>query len=214
MPEELPPSGPMTAVCSGLLKFLSILLIILFFPFSLIKVIRVIPQYERAIIFRLGRIKGGKAVGPGVFYIIPCMDSVISVDTRLKTFDVPPQSASLNIICLTNLVIQSNPVFPDSVQGQCDGPCGCHSKLLHLQPSAGCQPGLQRQRSHPASVSDYPQEHPGLPQAGGDLGPEGDHPGLAAATTGRGHGPMGSEGGEGTHQRREDPQGPSEIHGC
>ena len=94
IPEELPPSGAMTTACTGLLTFLSILFIILFFPFSLIKVIKVIPQYERAIIFRLGRIKGGAAVGPGVFYIIPCMDSVVSVDTRLKTFDVPPQSVS------------------------------------------------------------------------------------------------------------------------
>lgn len=90
--EELPPSGPLTTVCSGLLIFLSFVLIFLTFPFSLFSIIKVIPVYERAVIFRLGRIKGGKEAGPGIFFIIPCIDNVIKVDTRVKTFDVPPQS--------------------------------------------------------------------------------------------------------------------------
>ncbi len=144
-PEELPPSGPMTTVCTGLLTVLSIILIILFFPFSLIKVIRVIPQYERAIIFRLGRIKGGKAVGPGVFYIIPCMDTVVSVDTRLKTFDVPPQSVCLSFIFLLNSYIPFvvyNSLL-DFVQGQCHNSRRCHSELLHLQPGTVGQQSLQ-----------------------------------------------------------------------
>jgi regulator of protease activity HflC (stomatin/prohibitin superfamily) len=92
--EELPPEGCGTTLCTGVLIFFSGLLLILTFPFSLIAVIKVIPVYERAVIFRLGRIKGRKASGPGVFYVIPCIDKVITVDTRLKTFDVPPQSVS------------------------------------------------------------------------------------------------------------------------
>ena len=92
MPEELPPSGTGTVVCTAVLTFISIVLLIFTFPFSLISVIKVIPQYERAIIFRLGRIKGGQVVGPGVFFIIPCIDKMVKVDTRLKTFDVPPQT--------------------------------------------------------------------------------------------------------------------------
>lgn len=94
MAEELPPDGCGSAFCSGVLVFLSGILLVLTFPFSMLLVIKVIPAYERAIIFRLGRIKGRKASGPGVFYVIPCIDKVITVDTRLKTFDVPPQSVS------------------------------------------------------------------------------------------------------------------------
>ena len=42
-------------------------------------------------IFRLGRIKKGGAVGPGLFFIIPCMDTIVVTDLRTVSFDVPPQ---------------------------------------------------------------------------------------------------------------------------
>ncbi len=41
-------------------------------------------------IFRLGRVKKG-ARGPGLFFIIPCMDTIVKVDLRTVSFDVPPQ---------------------------------------------------------------------------------------------------------------------------
>ena len=42
-------------------------------------------------IFRLGRVKRGGAVGPGLFFIIPCMDQIVVTDLRTISFDVPPQ---------------------------------------------------------------------------------------------------------------------------
>ncbi len=42
-------------------------------------------------IFRLGRMKKGGAVGPGLFFIIPCIDNIRVVDLRVVSFDVPPQ---------------------------------------------------------------------------------------------------------------------------
>merc|ERR1712156_1327080 len=48
-------------------------------------------EYQRAVIFRLGRVKKGGAVGPGLFFIIPCMDTIQVVDLRTVSFDVPPQ---------------------------------------------------------------------------------------------------------------------------
>ncbi len=42
-------------------------------------------------IFRLGRVKEGGAVGPGLFFIIPCMDQIVVTDLRTISFDVPPQ---------------------------------------------------------------------------------------------------------------------------
>ena len=48
-------------------------------------------EYERAVIFRLGRLLSGGARGPGVFFIIPCVDIYEKIDMRTQTFDVPPQ---------------------------------------------------------------------------------------------------------------------------
>ena len=42
-------------------------------------------------LFRLGRIHGKKPIGPGIFFIIPCMDSIVYTDLRTVSFDVPPQ---------------------------------------------------------------------------------------------------------------------------
>ena len=42
-------------------------------------------------IFRLGRVKKGGAVGPGLFTILPCIDNIVTMDLRTVTFDVPPQ---------------------------------------------------------------------------------------------------------------------------
>jgi len=51
----------------------------------------VVQEYERAVMFRLGRILPGGARGPGMFFIVPCIDSYTKVDLRTVTFDVPPQ---------------------------------------------------------------------------------------------------------------------------
>ena len=53
-----------------------------------------VKEYERAVIFRLGRLLSGSAKGPGIFFIIPCVDSYTKVDMRVTTFDVPPQEVN------------------------------------------------------------------------------------------------------------------------
>ncbi|OON22291.1 SPFH/Band 7/PHB domain protein, partial [Opisthorchis viverrini] len=81
--------------CFGcILLGLSYLFIIITFPFSLCFTTKVIAEYERAVIFRLGRILPGGARGPGLFFIVPCMDRVRKVDLRTVTFDVPPQETA------------------------------------------------------------------------------------------------------------------------
>ena len=57
-------------------------------------VLQVVQEYERAVIFRLGRLLKGGARGPGIFFIIPCIDSYRKVDLRTVSFDVPPQEVS------------------------------------------------------------------------------------------------------------------------
>jgi len=83
--------GEGDGLCSVLLTIISVFLIIITFPISLFMCIKVVQEYERAVIFRLGRIKKGGAQGPGLFFIIPCMDQCVVVDLRTVSFDVPPQ---------------------------------------------------------------------------------------------------------------------------
>uniref|UniRef100_A0A3B3RX59 Stomatin n=1 Tax=Paramormyrops kingsleyae TaxID=1676925 RepID=A0A3B3RX59_9TELE len=78
-------------VCGWLIVMFSILLTVLTLPISIWLVIKIVKEYERAIIFRLGRIMRGGAKGPGLFFILPCTDSFINVDMRTITFDIPPQ---------------------------------------------------------------------------------------------------------------------------
>lgn len=56
---------------------------------------QVIAEYERAVIFRLGRILPDGARGPGLFFVLPCLDTLRKVDLRTVTFDVPPQEVRI-----------------------------------------------------------------------------------------------------------------------
>ncbi|KAM6985217.1 stomatin [Aplochiton taeniatus] len=78
-------------LCGGMLVLFSILLTLITLPISIWMCIKIVKEYERAIIFRLGRILRGGAKGPGLFFILPCTDSFINVDMRTITFDIPPQ---------------------------------------------------------------------------------------------------------------------------
>jgi regulator of protease activity HflC (stomatin/prohibitin superfamily) len=51
--------------------------------------VRVLREYERAVVFRLGRLVGSK--GPGIVLLIPIVDRMVRVDLRTVTFEVPPQ---------------------------------------------------------------------------------------------------------------------------
>ena len=61
-------------------------------------------EYERAVIFRLGRLLVGGARGPGVFFILPCVDTYEKVDMRTHNYEIPPQEVmyciELNIGCI------------------------------------------------------------------------------------------------------------------
>ncbi|KAA3674140.1 erythrocyte band 7 integral membrane protein [Paragonimus westermani] len=78
---------------TNFLAALSIFLIVITFPFSLIYCIRIVAEYERAVVLRMGNLipKGKGTKGPGLFFILPCIDSVRKVDLRTVTFAIPPQ---------------------------------------------------------------------------------------------------------------------------
>lgn len=68
---------------------LPMLVVIVLVVMFLASAIRILNEYERAVVFRLGRIRDVK--GPGLIIIIPGIDKVVKVDMRTITLDVPPQ---------------------------------------------------------------------------------------------------------------------------
>ena len=73
-------SSAMGGVCEVVLMAFSVLLIVLTFPLTIFFCIRIVQEYERAVIFRLGRLKSGGAKGPGLFFILPCIDTYRYID--------------------------------------------------------------------------------------------------------------------------------------
>ncbi|CAL2048942.1 unnamed protein product [Caenorhabditis brenneri] len=76
---------------SHMMLVFSFLLILLSFPWCLFFCVKVVKEYQRAVIFRLGRLIKGGTKGPGLFFVLPCIDTMKIVDLRVLSFDVPPQ---------------------------------------------------------------------------------------------------------------------------
>jgi regulator of protease activity HflC (stomatin/prohibitin superfamily) len=83
-----------------LLWALPILVVVLLLSAS----IRVVREYERGVIFRLGRVIAAK--GPGLFFIIPIVDRMVRVSLRTVTMDIPPQ----DVITKDNVTVRVNAV--------------------------------------------------------------------------------------------------------
>lgn len=67
--------------------------------------VRIVQEYERGVIFRLGRVIEG-AKGPGLFFIIPIIDRMVKVNLQIVTLDVPPQ----DVITRDNVTVRVNAV--------------------------------------------------------------------------------------------------------
>jgi regulator of protease activity HflC (stomatin/prohibitin superfamily) len=80
----------------------AILFVALMLVFSAIKIV---PEYERGVVFRLGRLVGAR--GPGLFFLIPIFERMVRVDQRVITMDVPAQE----VITLDNVTIKVNAVL-------------------------------------------------------------------------------------------------------
>lgn len=78
----------------------------------LIASVRIVQEYERGVIFRLGRVMAAK--GPGLFFIIPIIDKMVKVDLRTITLDVPAQEAitSDNVTVKVNAVVYFRVIDP------------------------------------------------------------------------------------------------------
>jgi len=76
--------------------------------------VKIVTEYERGVIFRLGRLVGAK--GPGLFLIIPFVDRMVKVDLRVITMDVPSQEVITkdNVTVRVNAVIYFRVVDPEA----------------------------------------------------------------------------------------------------
>ncbi|KAL7069664.1 hypothetical protein ACQ4LE_010819 [Meloidogyne hapla] len=78
-------------LCQWGFWFLGWLIVLATFPVSVCFCLKVVKEYERAVIFRLGRLIGGGSKGPGIFWVMPCIEHYVRVDLRTVSFSVPPQ---------------------------------------------------------------------------------------------------------------------------
>ena len=77
-----------------------VLAVLIILPMS----VKIVTEYERGVIFRLGRLVGAR--GPGLFFIIPFVDRMVKVDLRVVTMDVPSQE----VITKDNVTVRVNAV--------------------------------------------------------------------------------------------------------
>ena len=87
-----------------------VLVVLIILPMA----VKIVTEYERGVIFRLGRLIGAK--GPGLFLIIPFIDRMIKVDLRVVTMDVPSQEVITkdNVTVRVNAVVYFRVVDPES----------------------------------------------------------------------------------------------------
>jgi len=82
-----------------------IITLVVFLLLLLSSAIRILKEYERGVIFRLGRLVGSK--GPGIIFLIPIVDRMVKVSLRTVVMDVPPQ----DVITKDNVSVQVNAVL-------------------------------------------------------------------------------------------------------
>ena len=97
---------------AGLYSWITV--VILFVVLFVFMAVKIVQEYERGVIFRLGRLQGPK--GPGLFFIIPFIDRMVKVDLRVVTLDIPAQEA----ITRDNVTVKVNAVAYFRVVEPCD----------------------------------------------------------------------------------------------
>ena len=98
--EPTPDAAQSPRWLSTILTALGMMLILPLFPLA----VKIVPEYQRGVIFRLGRLVGAR--GPGLFLIIPIVERMVIVDLRIVTMDVPRQ----DVITRDNVTVKVDAV--------------------------------------------------------------------------------------------------------
>ena len=179
--------------CQIFLTILSWLLVVCFFPLSLFFTIKVVQEYERAIIFRLGRLAPGGAQGPGLFFILPCLDTFRCVDLRVVSFDVAPQEIlTKDLVTVSVDAVVYYRVFEPTIS------------VTNVENAGSSNPTAGRHHSAYRARSVHAVRRPG---------PARDHRPPDAEQPGRGYRRLGRQGRAGRGQGRASANGPAARHG-
>lgn len=100
MSEEPRRTAPETNFLAKILTAFGYVMAVPLFPFA----VRIVQEYERGVIFRLGRLVGAR--GPGLFFILPFVERMVKVDLRIVTMDVPRQ----DVITQDNVTVKVDAV--------------------------------------------------------------------------------------------------------
>jgi regulator of protease activity HflC (stomatin/prohibitin superfamily) len=94
--------------------FIALVVVVVVVASFLYSAVKVVKEYERGVIFRLGRVQGGPK-GPGLFLLLPLVDRMVKIDLRTVTMDVPPQDVITrdNVPARVNAVIYFRVVDPN-----------------------------------------------------------------------------------------------------
>jgi regulator of protease activity HflC (stomatin/prohibitin superfamily) len=94
--------------------FIALVVIVVVVASFLYSAVKVVKEYERGVIFRLGRVQGGPK-GPGLFLLLPLVDRMVKIDLRTVTMDVPPQDVITrdNVPARVNAVVYFRVVDPN-----------------------------------------------------------------------------------------------------
>src|ERR687893_928533 len=105
--------GLLQAVGLGI-GFIALVVIAVFVVSVVLSAIKIVTEYERGVIFRLGRVQGGPK-GPGLFILLPFVDKMVKMDLRTVTMDVPPQDVITrdNVPARVNAVLYFRVVDPN-----------------------------------------------------------------------------------------------------
>ena len=105
--------GLLQAVGLGI-GFIALVVVAIFVVSLILSAIKIVNEYERGVIFRLGRVQGGPK-GPGIFVLVPFVDKMVKIDLRTVTMDVPPQDVITrdNVPARVNAVIYFRVVDPN-----------------------------------------------------------------------------------------------------
>lgn len=96
-----------------LINFIPLIFPVVLFIMFVASAVRILPEYERGVLFRLGRMVGVR--GPGLFFIIPGVDRLVRVSLRTVAFEVPPQDVIThdNVTVKVSAVIYFRVIAPD-----------------------------------------------------------------------------------------------------
>jgi regulator of protease activity HflC (stomatin/prohibitin superfamily) len=88
----------------NILNYIPLIFVVILLVMFVASAIRILPEYERGVLFRLGRLVGLR--GPGLFFIIPGIDRLVRVSLRTVVFDVPAQ----DVITRDNVTVKVSAV--------------------------------------------------------------------------------------------------------